>query len=181
MNIKRFRRLCNISSIILKGFTILAILVTVYAIFQIITGNTNVWFSYDGPSFPIFSSGGSMNGMPITESEYRLAALILTPFLITISSYVMWRGAQLFKRLADGETPFNHKFAKSLKHLSVVLILTDIALPILYSIILSTIYEDGHQFVIGLSSSFLIGIILYVIAEIFYYGIELQHLADETV
>lgn len=181
MNVKRFRRLCNISSFVLKGFTLFALLLTGYFMVQILTGNSNVWFNYEPPSFSIFTSASSMNLFNISDSEYRLAALIMTPFLITVYSYIMWKGAQLFKRLADGETPFNSQFAKTLKLLSIVLIISDIAFPILYSIILTTIYEDGHYFTIGLSSSFLIGIILYVIAEIFYYGIELQHLADETV
>lgn len=181
MNIKRFRRVCNVSSIILKILAVLAIVITSLSMYQVLSGNPNVWFNYEGPSFSMFSSGHTMGGILITDAEYRLAATIISPFIVLVSSYVFWKGSQLFKRLADGETPFNFEFTKSLKHLSLVLILSDIITPILYSIILSTIYDNGHEVIVGLTSSFVIGIILYTISEIFYYGIELQQLADETV
>lgn len=181
MNIKRFRRVCNVSSIILKILAVLALVVTSMTLFQVLQGNSDVWFTYDGPSFSIFSSGGSMNGYSITDAEYRLAAAIIAPLIVLVTSYVFWKGGQLFKRLADGETPFNPLFARSLKRLSLILIISDILIPILHSITLSAIYQDGHEVIVGLTSSFVIGIILYAISEIFYYGIELQQLADETV
>lgn len=181
MNIKRFRRVCNISSVVLKSVAVIGLLVTSMTMYQVLSGNPHVWFNYEGPSFNIFYSGGSMNSYAITDAEYRLAASIIAPLLVVITSYVFWKGGQLFKRLADGEMPFNRLFAKSLKRLSLLLIISDILIPILHSMILSIIYKDGHEFAVGLTSSFLIGIILYAISEIFYYGIELQHLADETV
>lgn len=181
MNIKRFRTVCRISSVVLKLFVVLSILLVVYTFYRIYFTTGNYWFNYNGPSIPIYSMGGSKNGIMITQNEERLASLIITPLTVIVSSYALLKGSQIFAGLGKGETPFSEKFAKSLKHLSIVLIASDIIIPILYSAVLSFIYEDGYQFTIGVSSGFLIGMILYVISGIFYYGIELQHLADETV
>ena len=181
MNIKRFRTVCRISSIALKLFAVLSIFLVVYGFYTIYFGSENFWFTYSGPSIPIYSMGGSMNGVMITQSEERLAALIIVPLIVLITSYALFKGSQIFKWLGKGETPFSEKFAKTLKRLGLVLVVSDFLIPILYYSVLSFIYEDGYQFNIGVSSTFLIGIILYVISGIFYYGIELQHLADETV
>lgn len=183
MNIKRFRLVCNISSYVLKGMAVLTFVIISIGLFQILIGNSNVSFTYEGPSFSIFSSGGggALYENQNIEAKKKLVASIIAPIFVIVYAFILWQGGNLFKRLANGETPFNTKFAKSLKQLSLLLIASDIAFPMLYSLILSAIIENGHYVQLGLTSLFVIGILLYVISEIFFYGIELQHLADETV
>lgn len=181
MNVKRFRTVSKISAYVLRGFAILLVLFFTLTLFQVLSGNSNVWFNYDGPSFAIFTTEAASDVPIISEADFRLAALFMVPLLAITSVYIYWKGGSLFKSLADGESPFTAKFAKSLQRLSIVMILTDIAFPIIHSIILSTIYSDGYRFTLGLSAPFVIGVILYAVSEIFFYGIELQTLSDETV
>src|SRR5699024_8003062 len=106
---------------------------------------------------------------------------IITPILILIYVFVLWKGSLLFNQLSNGEKPFTFEFASSIKRLSILLITTDIVLPILYSLIVTIIMEGGHYILLGVGAPFLIGIILYAVSEIFIYGIELQTLSDQTV
>lgn len=181
MNVKRFRTVSKISAYVLRGLAVFVLLFVTFGLYNILIGNSDGWFTYPGPSFHLFTSGGSMNGIMITDAEYRQAALIMAPILAIFGSYIFWKGGSLFKELADDNSPFTTQFAKSLKHLSIILILTDIAFPIIHSTILSIIYKDGHHFTIGLTGAFIIGVILYAVSEVFSYGIELQTLSDETV
>lgn len=181
MNIKRFRTVCRISSMVLKLFAVFSIFLVAYIFYKIYFTNGDYWFTYNKPTGVIYSMTKITDGTMITQDERRLASLIIVPLTVSISSYALFKGSQIFAGLGKGETPFSEKFAKSLKRISLVLIVSDLLIPIVHSLLLSFIYKGGYEFTIGVSSSFLIGIILYAIAGIFYYGIELQHLADETV
>lgn len=179
MNVKRFRMICKISSYVLKGTAILSLLIVSLGLIQVLIGNSNIWFTFEMPDFSmIFVSGGFINDI---ESQKKLAAAIISPILVMVYAFILWQGGNLFKRLSNGETPFSRKFAESLKQLSLVLILSDITLSLLYSLILSSTIEHGNHIEVGITYWFVIGILLYVISEIFFYGIELQQLADETV
>jgi hypothetical protein len=142
-------------------------------------GDANITFNYNPPSFSLLNSvSGSLQTL---ETDMRTVAAIITPIATFVNIYILWKGSQLFKRLADGETPFTTKFAHSIRRLSLVLIVTDLIMPLLYSFVLTLFIENGHYLVIGVGSPFLIGLILYAVAGVFYYGIELQTLSDETV
>lgn len=86
-----------------------------------------------------------------------------------------------FNRLSKGDKPFTLKFSKSIKQIGLLLMVTDVILPILYSFVVS-VQLDGSLYVsLGVGNTFLIGLILLVVTAIFDYGIELQFLSDETV
>lgn len=181
MNIKRFRTISRVSSVLLKMFTVFSIILVVLGLYIITFGDGNFWFTYSGPSIPLFSTGGSSKGIGITDAEEKLASMIIVPLAVVVSSFVLLKGSQVFTWLGKGETPFSEKFANAIKRLSLVLIIFDLLIPIFYYSLLSWISVDGYHYTIGFGSAFIIGIILFIVSEIFRYGIELQYLADETV
>lgn len=177
MDIKRFRTICRVSSVGLIVLAVLTIIVTAFIGYRVFTGS-DFSFNYDGPGFSLFSMGG---GGFFGEEESGLAASIIAPIILMITVYLYFKGSQLFKQLAAGKNPFTLSFAQSIRRLSIVLIVSDLMIPLLYSLVLTFIIEDGYYFTLGVGSAFLFGLLLYVISEIFNYGIELQYLADETV
>lgn len=181
LNIKRFRTISQVSSILLKLFTIFNIVLVIYGFYTILFGDGNFWFTYSEPSIHLFTVSGSSQGIGITETEERLASMIITPLILVVSPYVLLKGSQIFTWLGKGETPFSKKFANGIKHISIVLILSDLLTPIIYHSLLSFISVDGYKYTISFGSALVIGVILFIISEIFKYGIELQNLANETV
>jgi hypothetical protein len=136
-----------------------------------------IWFNGIIPDFTILNS---VSG-PRSNSDIQLASLLLTPFTALIRFYVLWKGSQLFKYLADGNPPFSNEFTQMLKRISLILIITDIAFPLIYSLLVTLIMEGDHYLIIGVGASFIIGLILYAASEIFKYALTLQQLADDTV
>lgn len=177
MNMKRFQLVCKVAAVLLKILAIMALCMVVFGLFFILFTKSNMYFTIDvsSRSFIFF-----VKNQP-TEAEENLAALILSPPLLIVSAYTFWRGSSLFEKLMDGDTPFSFDFAQSVKGLSLIIIMMDILTPLLYSLILTIIMKAGYYFTFGLSSYFFIGLLLYIVAEILHYGVNLQQLSDETV
>lgn len=177
MNIKKFRLVSKATSFILKVFAIFGIIGLAISLFFGFSKNPNFSFQLNisNSSFLLFQSG------PMLGNEVTLASLIAAPPFVLALCYTFWQGASLFDRLNDGELPFSQDFANSVRKISLLLIALDVLLPLVYSLVLSIIIENGYYFTFGLTSLFLIGLILYIVSEILSYGIELQKLADDTV
>lgn len=177
MNIKLFRQICKGSSVILKVVAVFMAIAVVTSLYGYFFTDSTIWFNLNMPTFPILHSGRNSP----TEAQRQLAALIEVPFATTLGIYIYWKGSQLFNYLAKGHTPFSYEFAQSIKRLALVLIISDIILPLIRSLVVTTLMENGYYFLIGVNASLMIGLILYAVSEIFNYGIELQRLSDETV
>jgi len=177
INVKQFRSFCRFTSIILKLFTIwigIAISVSLYSYFFT---DTDIWFNFSAPGFTL------VNGQrgTLADSEKHLAALIIVPIGAIVSSYVFWKGGQLFNYLAEGNSPFSYDFSRTVKRISLILIVTDILSPLIYSLLVTTIMAGSYYYIIGLGAPFLIGLILFAVSEIFNYAINLQQVVDDTV
>lgn len=177
MNIKLFRQICKVSSILLKGVAVYMAIVIVIGLYGYFFTDRTIWFNLNMPSFPILHS---VRNSP-TESQKQLAALIEVPFATTLGIYIYWKGSQLFNYLAKGQSPFSFEFSRSIKRLALLMIISDIILPLFRSLMVTTLMENGYYFLVGVNASLMIGLILYAVSEIFNYGIELQRLSDETV
>lgn len=177
MNIKKFRFISKFTGNALKALALMGIISIILGLFLIFFTPSNASFSIDMTSrgFTLFSAGF----LPVAQSDENLTALILAPLFISVLSYLTWKGGILFERLSNEETPFSYHFAHSVKHISLMLIIMDSLIPLLYSLILTIIMKNGYYFTFSLSSMFLIGLILYAVAEILSYGIGLQKLSDE--
>lgn len=178
MNVKNFRLVCKIASFILQ-------LIAVFSFSILIIGVIVVFiFNIDGSSFtfePNYTPSLVSASGPLSDTHIERAAVFVVPPFLIFFSYISYKGSQLFTELYEGQTPFSIDFSKSLKKISLLLILLDVLSPIIYSIVLTLLIENGHYITFGLSSTFLIGLILYVMSEILQYGIQLQTLADDTI
>lgn len=181
MNIGRFRKICKICSYALLFFSAVIIFLVVYGIYLYFFGKADMSFAYNSPSIPLYSMGGSEGAIGITATERNSAALAMLPITQTITIFVLLKGAAAFKWLGDGKRPFEPKFVNIIKCISLVLMVSDIIFPIVHSIILTIISADGYNYNFGFGTAFIIGVILYIVSEIFNYGIELQSLSDDVV
>ena len=177
MNIKRFRNVSKLLSFSLK-------LIGAFCLSIILIGLILMLFTDSGASFIVDlpeSSIISFQDSRVTEADHAFTSLIVAPLFLAVYGYILFKGSFLFDRLANGETPFTFDFAESVKWISFFLITFDILLPLLYSLIVNLRAEEGFYFNFGLTSSFLIGLILYIVSGVLKYGISLQELSDDTV
>ncbi|GAA0358393.1 hypothetical protein GCM10008932_08870 [Alkalibacterium iburiense] len=174
MNVKHFRFICKLLSGLFKGLATVGIGIVVLGFYLVLFTDTGS-FNFEIDGFSLFVSQSY-----IEEEIFSTAALIVSPYIIGLFAYVLFKGSSLLDQLEAGHSPFNSTFAYNLKKISLVLIISDISTPLLYSLFV-TLLADGHYFNIALGSSFVIGLILYAVAEIFNYGIELQELSDDTI
>lgn len=177
MNIKQFRIICKVSSVLLKLTAACMTIVVITSLFTYFFTDRNIWFNLTIPDFTFYNA---MRG-PMEETDRQMAALIELPFTSLLGIYIFWKGSQLFKYLSEGHSPFVFEFAQSIKRLGIILILSDILLPLFRSLLVTIIMEGSYYLIVGVGSSLVIGLILYAVSEIFNYGIELQKLSDETV
>lgn len=177
MNIKRFRTVSKLLSWFLKLLGAFCIAIILIGVLVMLFTDQGASFSVDLPESSIIS----FNDSRVTEADHAFTALFVAPFFLALYSYILFKGSFLFDRLVDGETPFTFDFAESVKRISFLLIGLDIILPLIYALIVNLRAAEGFYFKFGLTSSFFIGLILYIVSEILKYGISLQELSDDTV
>ncbi|MFO8069971.1 MAG: DUF2975 domain-containing protein [Alkalibacterium sp.] len=176
MNIKRFRTVSKLLSFSLKligAFCIVIILIGI--IFTFFIDNVAFIVGFPENSLILFQDSR------VTEADHAFTSLIIAPLFLAVYSYILFKGSFLFDHLANGETPFTFDFAESVKWISFLLITFDIILPLLYSLIVNLRADEGFYFNFGLTSSFFIGLILYIVSGVLKYGISLQELSDDTI
>ncbi|GEK91416.1 DUF2975 domain-containing protein [Alkalibacterium kapii] len=179
MNINQFKKVSRFTSVILKIAAIWFGLSVATLFFSYFFTSRDVWFNFPSPDFTILNGirGATTNELfPLKQ-----AASFVVPLIVIVNCYVLWKGSQLFKYLADGHSPFSVAFSQSVKKLGLILIVSDILFPLIYSLLVTIMMESGYYYIVGVGASFLIGLILYAAAEIFNYAINLQQFADDTV
>lgn len=181
MNLSRFRNFCRINAYALQIFSIFIFVAVVYSVYTYVCGTTTLSFTYNSPDITLFSMGGSKGAIGITEAERQIAAFTMIPITQAVTIFVLLAGSAAFKWLADGKRPFDFNFVKIIKRISLTLMISDIILPLVHSFVLGVISVDGYNLNFGFGSGFIMGVILYVVSEIFNYGIELQNLSDDVV
>ena len=176
MNIKRFRRVSKFLSFSLQ-------LIGAFCIAIIVIGLISIPFTNRGSFFVEMPENSfiSFNDSRVTDADHAFTSLIIAPVFLAAYSYILFKGSFLFDRLADGKTPFTFDFAESVKRISFFLIAFDIVMPLLYSLIVNLRADEGFYFNFGLTSSFIVGLILYIMSGVLKYGISLQALSDDTV
>lgn len=175
MSIKRFRLVCSIASVLLKvgaGVSIIGVLLVWFlSLFNLL----NPSFTLDFSDAQIFSMGSILS-----EAEEKIIGHILGPLFFIILGLIFWKGSQSFDELYLGKSPFRSSFAQSIRRIALSLIAFDLLSPIAYSIVRSIITGQLSYF-LRFTSMFMIGLILYVVSEILFYGIHLQEFSDDTV
>lgn len=180
MGVDRFRKLAKVSSVLLFGAGLFLLAVLGFLSYQVFIVKSDFWFSFTPGPFSTYHSR-HISDLAQFKSVLRRTASIFTPLKIFVSIFALWKGSQLFNQLSKGIKPFTLKFSKSIKQIGLLLIITDIFLPVLYSLVVSVQLDGALYINIGVGNTFLIGLILVVVSAVFDYGIELQFLSDETV
>lgn len=176
MTIRRFKIICRFLSIILQVLTALSVLMIFGSIF-IYLFTTNGSISFEPTGFRLYSSQSRF----IDDHIFERAAFFVSPISLIMYMYVFSTGSQLFEKLYKGYSPFTDYFVRRIKQLSYVLIGVGFLSSSIYSLAVTLIAENASYLSLTLGSDFVLGLILYVVAETFNYGIELQTLSDETV
>ena len=124
--------------------------------------------------------------MWITPIIY-VAFLLLTTFLATISTGIIYHLRKIFAAIKQ-QQPFRANVVKSLKIIALLLALIT-PLHLLYScfsyfILTHTVVDFNKQFLMVWSENFIgpiLGAVIYIIADILKYGIELKKENEEFV
>lgn len=178
MNMKRFRLICKFMSYMLTFLVAVCLVITVMLLSLVFAdpgNNISAFIDLSNRTFLQFGTGH------YSDADLELTATILIPIITMTYAYIFRKASSLFDYLADGDTPFSSYFSRSVKTVSIVMIVNDIMIPLLHSLVLSIVMGQGYSFSFGLSDFFFFGLIFYVAAEVLNYGIELQQLSDETV
>ncbi len=116
-----------------------------------------------------------------SPEELQRPNLFMTALLFIMMVFVSVQSSFLFSYLGTGKTPFTENFAHRIKFISKILIITDIAVPIIRSLIITLFTSVNYYIHVGISWMTIIGLLLYIFSGILYYGVSLQELSDETV
>lgn len=178
MNVKRFQKICKVLSGLLLFMIVFLIVVMILGFWATTNEGPSGYFDMKiGQGFTI--SNMIMNAA--TEHQMMIATIIAVIPVFIGEFFALWKGSRIFALLAEGQSPFQQKLVKNIKTIGIVLIVLDVATPLLYSAALTLLMSYGFYFQFSLSSWLLVGLILYCAAEILNYGIALQELSDDTV
>lgn len=184
MKVKRFQKVARWLEWILLFFSGLELLLIVPAILAYLKIG-GITFDFE-PKFMLITFSEFRSSVPSGPGDHVgvIIDAISLVLILLIYCFIFYQGALLFRGLADGLSPFTPKFLAKLKLISFTMIGSSLFAgylqPLLTRIILGMLHLD-YNVVYGLQSSFVYGLILYVVAGIIHYGIELQKLADDVV
>lgn len=180
MNTNNFKWMSNFFVWFFRIATILAIVGVVFSVVVIFSGISL------GDSIEIADKfdqllNFSAHSENIVEAELVKPATGAGALMLTMMAYIFSKASRLFTHLAQEETLFTNDFADQIKEIGMWLIIADVLPPVVSSIFMTLFTSATYYFYVGFSSMTVIGLLLYVISEIFRYGVTLQELSDETV
>lgn len=175
------QKLATILSLLLKISAIICGTLTfLIIIFQPKTLTTTVQEKqFTGTSFQITLQNQIDDGLSHTTAQMWILTLVLLCSAILIIS-ILWLASQIFHELAVQFSPFQEKYVRKLRQISILLFLYAFVPQMLYSL-LSTLLLPGYLFNLGLDSTILFAAIFYLLTEVFRYGVKLQTESDETL
>lgn len=176
MNIEKFQKVSKMVSVLLKIIVVFIFVFMIGAILLFFLGKDQLTVTTPIPTFQISFMSGN-----ISEMTEKLVSLIVSILGVLTYVYVFFKGSQFFDRLSKGETPFSISNYEILRKIGIIIIIFNLASPLIYSLILTLSTRGGYFLVFGVDIQVVLGLIIYCIAEIIGYGIKLQELSDETV
>ena len=176
MNVKKFEKMSKFLSILLKLVSIFIILSLVGFILFLIFKRDNLTINAPVPSFPISGVSGD-----VPESAKFIASAVVAIPSMLIYFYAFLKGSQFFNKLSKGETPFSISNYKILKEIGLIVAIANFIFPLIYSLIATLLTPNGYYLIVGIDVETIIGLIIYCMAEVIRYGVNLQELSDETV
>ncbi|MHC5250770.1 DUF2975 domain-containing protein [Listeria kieliensis] len=178
---QKSQKLANILSVLLK---ISAIVCGTLTFFIILFQPTNITTTtqekqFNGTSFQITFQSQLDNGVNHTTAQMWIFTLVLL-FSAVLIIAILWLASQIFQGLAVQFSPFQEKYVRKLRQISILLFLYALAPQLLYSL-LSTLFLPGYLFNFGIDIAILFAAVFYLLTEVFRYGVKLQTESDETL
>lgn len=186
MNIKRFQSVSRLlSKILLAVGSIPIVSLMIFGIGYFFLRDYSIDINFSSGQYTMFTASKSWTADVLSlQSQERLVEWWLATGVAIIYLYSCFRGSLLFRQLSLGETPFTPQFVKSLKTISFLLIGCDIGVHVLYALAMTLILMfngGGYHLEIGIGNPLIAGLVIYCIAGVINYGIELQRLSDDVV
>ena len=177
MFVKKFESASRMLSILFKIMFYIMIVSFIAILTLFILKKESLTMPPISVSFPILA----MQKNTMTQATLAISTVLTALPLIIIFAYIFVKSSSFFEGLSKGQTPFSEKNYKLLKNIAILLMITSLIAPLLYSLIASLNMKNGYYIMFGIDSDLLVGLIIYCMAEIIRYGVTLQQLSDDTV
>ncbi len=171
MQIETFRKVSQFLSISFKMIATFALVFLFIILF-----NEDSSFTLDTGQYLSFFWTNSY----VTPKDFISASSFIAPVILAFLSYILFHSSFLFDRLVEGESPFTFEFVESLREISILLMISDVVVPLVYTVAINVISDQGRYFHFSLSYIFTIGLILYLVSAILNYGINLEELKKNS-
>lgn len=186
MNIKRFQKLSSLLSIAIRIICCAAVALSLISIIGTLINPGEFEIDSKNGDLLVYSTSVSQHSSDIDSALYpnmsNLAGSIVNTICSIFFAYLTWRITLIFADFSFDETPFSLKQTKRLEFVAKGYLVIGVAKPLLFSILYTFLIRGkGYDISLGVHYLFFVGLLLYVIADIFNYGIELQKLSDETI
>lgn len=189
MSIKKFKKL---SRVLESVFKCMSLLLGIGAIGLLVGGIVSLFGS---DTVKVTKSVVEMTGVDafgvhlftamsgdLSEKSKFMALVISGLVLRTAQSYICWQAGIFFSILRTSKQPFSMTVYKLLKKIGLLLIISDIVSPLIYYLVVTLLMTDGYQIaLITVTSQFLIGLVIYYMAEVIRYGVTLQKFTNDVV
>ncbi|MHC5372189.1 hypothetical protein ACYSNU_00150 [Enterococcus sp. LJL120] len=136
-------------------------------------------YLYEPATYTLFTADvNSLQQDNLAMKIIDFCSIFLSNFALITSCYL---GSEIFYSLSLGETPFSPWFVRKIRNISFLLVLEGLYAGVLYSVLQSLAMPNGYLITLGVGPSLFIGLIMYAVAGIIQYGIELQKLSDDVI
>lgn len=179
MNIARFRDLSWFLSGVLKVVAILTVGTVLYGCFVYGTDGKQLFAQS-------FSSGVTWIGIntalqKVSSQSVYLANLFTWLLLAGMIFWSLWTASKIFVDFSNGETPFDRLQVDRLSKIAKGILWASVLKSVIFSLVLNILAGRFVTFRFELGSMFILGLILYCVAGMFRYGVQLQEISDDIV
>lgn len=182
MKTKNYLRLTSFLFLFFGFIALLLFICIPFIFFVFLTKNTEFFqFTLKDPNaLVLFSYHKSISGNPHTDATRHAIVTFVGILSLLLTGTTFWKISQLFRNLSMGETPFALKKIRDLQIIGRLFCLASFVPLLVYSPLL-TLFTGEIDFVLGIDYSFIVGLILLVMAEVFRYGLKLQEFQEDVV
>lgn len=178
MNTTKFRHLSKGLKWIFRVISILLAVQGIIYLVSIFVGESPSTSTTDFNHYSLLTMSVKENMEPYNF----LATCILGTIERIALSYVAWQGSIFFSLLEKETSPFSMTVYRILRKIGLLLIAIELFVPFTYSIVLSFIEIKAFDwYIIAFSGQFMIGFVIYFMAEVIRYGVNLQQFSDDVV
>lgn len=179
MNVTKFRDLSWFLSGVLKFMAISLLFVICVGGFQYATEGKQLFNDSFSNGITWFGINTELQHVP-KPMIYLAKLLTLIPWGCVLAG-LLWLASRIFADFSNGETPFSQLQVKRMSMIARGVLLVAVLQSLVYSIILNILIGKFTTLDFELDSLFVLGLILYCVAGMFSYGVQLQEISDDIV